>query len=141
MKNLFISLAIILFSCKENSQTKSIINPRQDNNKPTVSVNMENKLPFTSENIKNYYKLSSDSSSYIININDKKPINFILENTISQIKENEFDIKITPENQYILLESFNFHDNISSQLIMYNTFGENDSKILITQLNNYKNHS
>jgi hypothetical protein len=103
---------------------------------------MKDNLPFTSENIRNFYKIDEDSVSYIIN-NSKRQINIIKGDEMDKsiaIKENEFDIKPKDENIYYEIETFKFSETNKGKLILYNTFGENDIKILNVQLNSYVNN-
>lgn len=103
---------------------------------------MKDNLPFTSENIRNFYKIDEDSVSYIIN-NSNRQINIIKGDEMDKsiaIKENEFDIKPKDENIYYEIETFKFSETNKGKLILYNTFGENDIKILNVQLNSYVNN-
>jgi len=127
-----------LNSCKKDNNNQIGNNQYEKISKKIMKDN----LPFTSENIKNFYKIDKDSISYIIN-NSNRQINIIKGDEMDKsiaIKENEFDIKPKDENIYYEIETFKFSETNTGKLILYNTFGENDIKILNVQLNSYVNN-
>lgn len=127
-----------LNSCKKDNNNQIGNNQYEKISKKIMKDN----LPFTSENIKNFYKIDEDSISYIIN-NSNRQINIIKGDEMDKsiaIKENEFDIKPKDENIYYEIETFKFSETNTGKLILYNTFGENDIKILNVQLNSYVNN-
>ncbi|SNV32181.1 Uncharacterised protein [Chryseobacterium taklimakanense] len=137
MKNIIIGILLTLISCKENTQKRNNSSSEKDNKTENLKT-VENKLPYTYEDVKKYYKTNSDSTNYIVAVPEKKLVNFNSEEILFPIKENDFEIKPKITDKYFSIETFNFQNNISCKLIIYNTYGENDSKILNVQLNSYK---
>lgn len=130
MKNKLVYILIlcmfIFYNCKDNPV------------KPSVEKqNLENNLPYTSEQIKKYYRFNNDESAYILDIKDNL-LNFTQNEINISIKENDFDIKPNTKSKYLNVEAFNFSNNNSCKLILYNTYGENDIQVLSVQLNSYK---
>ncbi|WP_228452322.1 hypothetical protein [Chryseobacterium sp. c4a] len=138
MKNIIIGVFLTFFSCKENTQKINTTDNPVQNSKSENLKTVKNKLPYTSEDIKKYYKTDLDSTNYIVTIPDQKRINFNSEEIRFPIKENDFEINPKPTDKYSVIETFSFPNDISCKLIIYNTYGENDSKILNVQLNSYK---
>ena len=137
MKNLNILLCNILimfFSCQEN-KTTSNIQSKKDN--PVKVETMSNNLPYTSEEVKKYYSSDSTSSDPVINSKGLLEHYFTPEEIALPLKENDFEIKPSTKDKYYDLETFNFPNQNICKLIIYNTFGENDSKILNIQLNSF----
>lgn len=144
MKNttlIALNIILLLFlSCE-----KTTIRKDYENNKKTdikIKSMMKNNLPYTSENVKPYYKLDSDSISYVVDLqnNGIPSNNFEEKNNSVPLKENDFDIQLNSKYTYYELETFKFSNTNTAKLIIYNTFGENDSKILNVQLNSYINN-
>lgn len=130
-------VSLISFSCDKEKIKKK-------NDKPTIitsSTIMKNNLPYTSDNAKKYYELNSDSTMYVINPLHENLVsdNFNEKNKSVLLKENDFGIQLNPNYKYYVLETFKFSNVNTIKLIIYNTFGENDSKILNLQLNSYIN--
>lgn len=137
-----ISYCVLSFSnsCKKDSIERIEKNKQYETiNKNTV----EDNLPYISENIKKFYKRDGDSVNYIVNKSNKQmiPIKFDNMDKSIIIKENEFDITTTIQNKYYEIEIFKFSKTNTGKLIIYNTFGENNSKILNVQLNSYVNNT
>ncbi len=137
MKNIIIGIFLTLVSCKENTQKRNNSKSEKENKTENLKT-VENKLPYTSEDVKKYYKTDSDSTNYIVTVPEQKLVNFNSEEILFPIKENDFEIKSKMTDKYFSIETFNFQNDISCKLIIYNTYGENDSKILNVQLNSYK---
>ncbi len=108
----------------------------------TISNVMNNNLPYNSDSVKQFYKLDTDSISYIVNTMYKglTSNNFDEKNQAVPLKENDFEIKLDPKYKYYTIETFKFPDYNTLKLIIYNTYGENDSKVLNVQLNSYINN-
>lgn len=135
MKKIILAAFLMLFSCKENTNPTDNT-PAQ--NKTESTPIMQIKLPYTSDDVKKYYKADSDSTIYLVNQEKVKLNKFSSELTSLLIKENDFEIKPKSTDKYAILEAVDFSNEISCKVIIYNTFGENDSKILNIQLNSYK---
>jgi hypothetical protein len=119
-------------SANQNEISKNII-------KKDTTDTMRNNLPYTSDNVKQYYKYDTVSVSYIVDMVQKGLSfkNFDEENKRIHLKENDFEVQLNPKYEYYILETFKFSQTNTAKLIIYNTFGENDSKILNIQLNSY----
>lgn len=101
---------------------------------------MKNNLPYTSNNLKRYYKLDSDSVTYIINTDGLKEYFFSSDELMIDIKENDFNIQPSTKNKYFSLETFYFSNNNKCEMIIYHTLDDNDIKIQNIQLNSYTNN-
>lgn len=137
MKNLnilFCTILIMFFSCQGN-KTTSNIHAKKDN--PAKVETMSNNLPYTSDEVKKYYRSDITSSDPVINSKKLVEHYFSPEEIPLPLKENDFEIKPSAKDKYYDLETFNFPNQNKCQLIIYNTFGENDSKILNIQLNSF----
>lgn len=142
LKLITINLFVLLcFSCKKNITENGNVQSK-GLPKDSTSTEMTNNLPYTSDSVKPYYKLDTDSVSYVVNTSYKGLLsdNFNEKNSSIPLKENDFEIKPDPKTKYYTLETFKFSDQNTAKLIIYNTFGENDSKILNVQLNSYFNN-
>lgn len=142
MKKISVSIFLILIMCKESNQKENKLEANisiQNKNKEIKNLeNMQNNLPYTSEDTKKYYALDSDSLSCLVTVPREKLVHFNSENILFPIKENDFDIKPKITDKYFVAETFNFSNGISCKVLLYNVFGENDSRILNIQLNSYK---
>ncbi|EJL74231.1 hypothetical protein [Chryseobacterium populi] len=134
-----IIMLVFSYSCKK-------VAPKQEESNHELTIadstnTMKNNLPYTSDNIKQYYKYNVDSISYVVNSQYKGLVsgNFNEKNKFVPLKENDFEIQQEPKYKYYILETFKFSDTNTVKLIIYNSFGENDSKILNVQLNSYLN--
>lgn len=138
LKLILLSFIVVTFcySCK-----KEKVKMDEFNHKLTLNDNdtMKNNLPYTSDNVKQYYKHDADSISYVVNSLYKGIVscNFDENNKLVSLRENDFEIQQDSKDKYYILETFNFPDEKKCKLIIYNTYGENDSKILNIQLNSY----
>ncbi len=132
---------LICFSCKKNMTTDENLTFKGVLIDSTFTK-MTNNLPYTSDSIKQYYKLDTDSVSYIVNATYKglSNNNFDEKNRSLPLKENDFNIVLTSKTKFYTLQAFKFSDQNTAKLLIYNTFGENDSKILNVQLNSYMNN-
>lgn len=132
---------LICFSCKKNMTTGKNLTSKGLLTDSTFTK-MKNNLPYTSDSIKQYYKLDMDSVSYVVNTTYKglSSNHFDEKNRSLPLKENDFDIILNSKIRFYTLEDFRFSDQNIAKLVIYNTFGENDSKILNVQLNSYMNN-
>lgn len=124
----------MFFSCQENKTTSNIQSKKDI---PVKVERISNNLPYTSDEVKKYYTSDSNSSDPVIKNKGLVEHYFISEETALPFKENDFEIKPSTKDKYYDLETFNFPNQNKCQLIIYNTFGENDSKILNIQLNSF----
>lgn len=141
---LSLGMLILFFSCQKGTiKQDKIDNEAQKIIVTDSTVQMKNNLPYTSDNVKPYYKLDADSTSYVVNTLYKGLVshNFDEKNQAVPLKENDFNIRLDSKDKYYILETFKFSDTNTAQLIIYNTFGDNDSKILNVQLNSYINNN
>lgn len=143
LKLITINLIVLtcVYCCKK-SNTGNVNSQNNNLSKDSISTEMKNNFPYTSDSVKPFYKLDADSISYIVNTAYKElsPENFGEKNTLIPLKENDFDIVLDTKSKFYTLETFKFSDQNTAKLIIYNTFGENDSKILNVQLNSYMNN-
>lgn len=135
-KLITLSIIVLMFSysCKKGEAKQKEFNNEIITDSTDI---MKNNLPYTSDSVKRYYKLDADSISHIVNPLHKELVSadFDEKNKAIPIKENDFEIESNSKYKYYVLETFKFSDTNTAKLIIYNTFGENDSKILNTQLN------
>jgi|GEM_PF-285920 len=132
---------LLCFSCKKNVSENGISQSNRSSTDST-STEMTNNLPYTSDRVQPYYKPDTDSVSYVVNTSYKglQSDTFNEKDSSVPIKENDFEIAPDPKTKYYILETFKFSDQNTAKLIIYNTFGENDTKILNVQLNSYFNN-
>ncbi|MFC0427619.1 hypothetical protein [Chryseobacterium scophthalmum] len=141
-KPIALSFIVLMFSysCKKGEAKQ-----KEFNNEIITdsTATMKNNLPYTSDNVKQYYKIDSDSISYVVNSLHKGLVSasFDEKNKTIPIKENDFEIQPDSKYKYYVLETFKFSYTNTAKLIIYNIFGENDSKILNIQLNSYINNT
>lgn len=128
---------LVLFSCKENKVPNDLPLKQQEK---TITTKVKNNLPYTSDNVKQHYKFDVDSVNFTVNKNNLKESYFLQEEVKIPLKENDFDIQPPLKNKYFVVETFNFSDSLINKLIIYNTFGDNDTKIFNVQLNSYFNN-
>jgi len=139
LKLKWIFLIFIIINCKEQNTKEVDIKLKVENttNNPVMT---ESKLPYSSDEVKKYYKCDLGASNCsVVAIPDHKLMSFTPEELSLPIKENDFEITPAIENKYLEIEKFTFQNNISGSLIIYNTNGDNNSKILNVQLKSYKN--
>ena len=125
MKKITLLLLLILsISCKktaENSETITEIKPEL--------------FLYNSKEIAPFIKFNTQFSEYEIQGLDK-PQKFTATELNEIIKENEFEYSKSNDFNYFTTKIFDI-DKINYKVIVYNTYGENDSKILNVQLNSY----
>ncbi|GAB0156700.1 hypothetical protein CHRYSEOSP005_19670 [Chryseobacterium sp. Alg-005] len=137
----YIVILILFHSCKQGATKQDNFNNKA-NETTDSTAQMKNNLPYTSDDVKPYYKLDADSTSYVVDSLYKGLVSrsFDEKNLSVPLKENDFNIQLDSQYKYYILKTFTFSDSHTAQVIIYNTFGENDSKILNVQLNSYVNN-
>lgn len=124
-KILFLILITALFSCKKETES------------PPKKQNIESKTDsaITSKNFEQYLKHNAELFEYqIIGIKDSLP--FSDDDIAFPLKENEYHYNKSKDFNYFEAKSFENRNN-KLKIIIYNTYGENDSKVLNIQLNSY----
>lgn len=118
-----------------DNMTKQLID--KDNKIPIV-----NRLPISSENVKIYYNRELETSDYLVNNNipSLTEHEFTQKNINISVKEAGIDSKFKVGEKYYLIEKINLSKEIFLELIIFNTRGENDMKVLNIQLNSFFNN-
>lgn len=122
----FLILLAFFFSCKkENQKTAEPIEIQKENTS----------VLFDSKAIAPYLKFDDELIEYnIINVKDAQK--FTAEETEFPVKENDIDSEKSDALDYYLLHSFDI-EAVNFKILAFNTYGENDAKVLNVQLNSY----
>lgn len=124
-KIFFIILITAFFGCKKETENTD--------NKPNIETKAD--LTIASKNFEKYLKHNAELFEYqIVGIKDSLPFS---DAEISfPLKENEFHYNKSKDFNYFEAKSFENKNN-KLKIIIYNTYGENDLKVLNIQLNSY----
>lgn len=118
-------LTILFISCKND--TKEAATKEENTNQATIAI--------SSKNLDSYLKLDPELVEYDITGLDKAE-KFSSTALSFPIKENDFDYAKSTDFDYFTAKSFEIAAN-TFKIILFNTYGENDAKILNIQLNSY----
>lgn len=133
----FCVCVIILFSCKQKNESVHI----EDANitKTDTVVHIEIKLPYSSVNTYGYYSCDADGVNCELNdsLTDKL-VDFTDANVSLPLKENNLDGRTIEGYKFYEIGRFDFKDDVLGQLVIYNTYGDNDIRIMSIQLNSFK---
>lgn len=129
MKKITLLLLLILsFSCKKTAENKeTIIDIETETNNKDFFYKYTEAAP--------YIKFNTQFSEYEIE-GLEKPQKFTATELNEVIKENEFEFTKSDAFKYYVAKTFDI-DKVNYKVIIYNTYGENDSKVLNIQLNSY----
>lgn len=128
MKQITLLILLILsFSCKKTAENSESVTIDETNTKANTIYKSEDVVPFL--------KFNTQFSEFEIQ-GLKNPQKFSLTELNEIVKENEFDFSKSDSFKYYILSTFEIAP-ITYKVIMYNTYGENDSKVLNIQLNSY----
>lgn len=118
-------LTILFISCKKD--TKEAATKEENTNQATIAI--------SSKNLDSYLKFDPELVEYDITGLDKAE-KFSSTALSFPIKENDFDYAKSTDFDYFTAKSFEIAAN-TFKIILFNTYGENDAKILNIQLNSY----
>ena len=122
----FLILLAFFFSCKkENKKTAE----------PTEIQKENTNILYDSKAMAPYLKFDNELIEYNI-IGLKDAHKFTAEETEFPVKENDFDSEKSDAFDYYVVHSFDI-EAINYKVLAYNTYGENDGKVLNVQLNSY----
>ncbi|TDD96951.1 hypothetical protein [Flavobacterium cellulosilyticum] len=130
MKKNFLLIIIglcTLFSCKKTSEKAETI---------STSIHAKKKEIYTSADTKSYLDFDKEFNEYKIAA-VKDPQKFSTEEMAFEVKENDFNFTKSDHFDYYTIKSFDLGDT-NFKVILYSTFGENDSKVANIQLNSYR---
>lgn len=119
-------LLILSFSCKKTSENAETIIEAEVKNQDFIYKYTET-AP--------YIKFNTQFSEYEIE-GLENPQKFSTTELNEVIKENEFEFTKSDAFKYYVAKTFDI-DKVNYKVIIYNTYGENDSKVLNIQLNSY----
>ncbi len=125
-KIVFLLVVAVFLSCKK------------DNDRPKVSKEAKQdttSIIYNSKAIEPYLELDLEQIEYKI-VGLKNNQKFTAEEIKFPIKGNDFDFSKSPTLDYYIVHSFNI-DATNYKILAYNSYGENDSKVLNVQLNSY----
>lgn len=136
MKNITCLIVLVsMFSCKENKLKNENQLIKNNEIKNESIMNNNDNIQYTTEDIKKYFTFNKNTNQYTINVNSLSK-KFISNEISFPLKENDYDIKISQDIDYFDIHNFNL-SNFKYRIIIYNSYGENDSKVLNIQLNSY----
>ena len=116
----------IFFSCKkENEKTE------QTNSTPSQIKDI-----YSTADTEEYLNFDKEMNEYaIVGLNDSQK--FSAEEISFAVKENDFEYNKSDDFDYYTIKTFDLGE-INYKVIVYNSYGENDSKVLNIQLNSYQ---
>ncbi|WPR73019.1 hypothetical protein SLW70_07840 [Flavobacterium sp. NG2] len=122
----FLMTLAVFFSCKKETE-KPIISKEVKQDTTT--------LIYDSKAIAPYFKFDEELIEYkIVGLKDNQK--FTPDEITFPLKENDFDYIKSPSFDYYLVHTFDI-DTIHYKVLAYNSYGENDAKVLNVQLNSY----
>lgn len=126
-KIIFFIIVLTVFSCK-----------KEDSKTPTVTTKTSPKtesLIYSSDSIEQYLQFNAEYSEYeLVKLTDPKA--FTEAEVKIVIKENDFGFNKSVDFKYYTPFTFT-KDNVNYSIIAYNSYGENDSKVVNIQLNSF----
>lgn len=124
-KILFFILIITFISCKKENERSDI----------KTEVNHSNVVTINSDSLATHFKFNDDLFEYeIIGLQDSAK--FTADEISFPLKENDFDYSKSTDLDYFTAKTFDIAKN-KFKIVVFNTYGDNDSKILNIQLNSY----
>ncbi|WP_418262704.1 hypothetical protein [Flavobacterium faecale] len=127
MKNIiFLIATLLLFSCKKEVKEKNGLD------KPKKS---SDSLVYSSTALQPHLKFNSEYSEYELT-GLKNSSTFTSKDINFPVKENDFNYNKSNDFDYYTISNFDI-DKVHYKIIAYNSYGENDSKVLNVQLNSY----
>lgn len=130
MKKAILLIALGLFSfysCKKN--TNEAVQKSPETTAPKVEL-------YSSAEVKSYLNFDKEFNEYEI-VEVKDPQKFSAKELAFTVKENEFDYNKSKDFDYYIIKTFDLGD-VNFKVILYNSFGENDIKVVNIQLNSYR---
>lgn len=117
----------IFFSCKKE-------NEKTEQNSETSSTTKDE--IYSTADTKGYLNFDKELNEYTI-VGLKDPQKFSTDEISFAIKENDFEYNKSDDFDFYTIKSFDLGD-INYKIIAYNSYGENDAKVLNIQLNSYQ---
>lgn len=130
MKKLILSLIIIVslfFSCKKTDDTSELNNSDSITNKEAL---------YTTANTLGYLEFDKEFNEYKI-IGIKEAQKFTSSEMEFKLKENEFEVSKSEDLGYYTIHTFDI-DKTNFKVILYSSYGDNDSNVVNIQLNSYQ---
>ncbi|OCB76114.1 hypothetical protein [Flavobacterium crassostreae] len=128
-KILFLALMVTLICCKKEVESENKSNQKEiAKSKDTTNI--------SSKDLNPYLKLNPELFEYEI-IGIPEMHRFTDAEILFPLKENDFDYTKSKDFNYYTAKEFVVEGN-QLKIIIFNTYGENDSKVLNVQLNSYR---
>ena len=123
----FLIVILVFFSCKKETKKVNIAIPE---------IHKTDSVVYSSTAINHFFKYNSEFSEHKI-IGLSNPQKFTSKEITFSIKENDFNYNKSNAFDYFTVTTFDF-EKITYKVIAYNSYGENDTKVLNVQLNSYQ---
>jgi hypothetical protein len=123
---------IFIFSCRDNNVIKT--KTKEDLQIKNNNKNMLSNILFSSNDIKKYFREDTITKQLDISTSSFEIGRFKEEDFVVKIKENDFEVNPQIDSSYYTIKTLAF-PKVTCEVIIYNTSGENNSKIINVQLN------
>jgi len=119
------------YSCKKTNEKADQISTPPSTKPITIKKEI-----YSSADAKSYLNFDREFNEYKI-VGVKDPQKFSSDELSFVVKENDFDYNKSDDFDYYTIKTFDL-DDTNFKVIVYTTFGENDTKVANIQLNSYR---